>query len=389
MDNNTFVSVIVPVYNGAEYIAKALDCIVGQTLHEIEIICVDDGSTDETVEIIQSFQKTDQRITLYQNEKINAGAARNYGMDRAKGKYLVFWDGDDLFETDALEKMYYQMENDLADICVCNANHYDTEKDLYVSKNQYLKKRLLPEVIPFSKETNAKYIFNFTAQVAWNKMFLRKFVQENGIRFQEIPRINDHYFVSICMLLAARITIVDKVLVHYRAIQSNNLTGHSSQTPLCKYQVQCDIKERMIEYGIWENYELKQSFHNKALNTMIHGLNIQNDLSGYKELYNRLQSEGLQELGLEDYGPEYYYNSLEYHNLQLIRKLTYEEYLFTKGIEYRRNIEKKNMQIKDLKREVAIKEKELLSIKERKWYRIVTRLLDVYCSIFKRGKKKK
>lgn len=389
MDKEIYVSVIIPIYNGAKYIAKAMECIVNQTLKEIEILCVDDGSTDETVEILRAFQKKDDRITIYQNERTNAGAARNYGIDRAKGKYLVFWDGDDLFETDALEKMYNRMENDLADICVCNADHYDTEQDRFYSKKQYIKKKMLPDMIPFSKETNAKYILNFTAQVAWNKMFLREFVQKKGIRFQEIPRINDHYFVSICILSAEKITVVNDTLVHYRAVQSHNLTGQSSQTPLCKYQVQCDIKRKMIEDGLWEKLELRQSFLNKALSTMIHGLNIQNDLSGYKELYNKLQSEGLKNLGLEDYGPEFYYNSLEYHNLQLISRLPYDEYLFTKGIEYRRNIENKNIQITDLKKTVAGKEKELQAIVNRKWYKVVTRLLDVYCAIFKRSKRKK
>ncbi|MDE6432853.1 MAG: glycosyltransferase [Lachnospiraceae bacterium] len=392
------VSVIVPIHNGGEYLKESMECIVSQTLREIEILCVDDGSTDDSVDIIEEFRKKDDRIQLYCNEKSNAGAARNYALDRAHGKYLLFWDSDDLFDVRAAEMLYQKMEADKADIGVCNADHYDTLEQIYIEKPQYLDKKKLPDEIPFSNMTNRRYIFNFTSQVAWNKMFRREFVEKNAIRFQEIPRINDHYFVSVSMALAECITIVDEVLVHYRVNQKNNLTNSSSDSPLCKYDVQCDLKRKLLELGLLKDDLIKQSFTNKALNTMLHGLNIQNNIEGFQILYNKLREEGLSYLELKDYGEDYYYNLLEYRNLKYIMDNSYEEYLLIKCIEYRDTISRKNDQIKkkeaclkDLrkeKKELQKKERELNYIKSTKRYKFMAKLTSLYHRVFSRGRKK-
>lgn len=92
------VSVIIPVYNAAEFLKDGLNSLLKQTLREIEIICVDDGSTDGSLVILKEFEKTDARIRVIHQENQGAGAARNNGMDVARGKYLAFLDADDFFE---------------------------------------------------------------------------------------------------------------------------------------------------------------------------------------------------------------------------------------------------------------------------------------------------
>lgn len=391
MSEDVKVSIIVPIHNGETFLRQTLDCIVKQTMKEIEILCVDDESTDSTVNIIKEYRKADSRITLFENKKSNAGAARNYAMKRAKGKYLLFWDGDDLYELDAVESLYNQMEEDHADICVCNAGHYDTLEDAYIAKSQYLRMSRIPDKTPFSRDTNGKYIFNFTPQVAWNKMYRREFVEKNHLMFQEIPRINDHYFVSISMVLAERITVLKKCLVYYRVNQTENLTSHSSETPLCKYEVQCDIKRKLEELGLLDNEEIRQSFVNKAIGTMIHGLNIQNNAEGFRELYNVLKSEGVEFLGLKGHDEDYFYSKLDYHNLQLIQELEYDGYLVEKGKDYRKNIESKNIVLKDKNQQIKEQdaqieklqklEAELVKIKSGKWYKLGQKVLPLYYKI--------
>lgn len=97
------VSVIVPVYNGEKHLEECLDSICNQTLKEIEIICVDDGSTDSSWEILNRYKERDDRIQLYRQQNLYAGAARNTGKAHASGEYLVFWDCDDFFHLEALE----------------------------------------------------------------------------------------------------------------------------------------------------------------------------------------------------------------------------------------------------------------------------------------------
>ena len=92
------VSVIIPVYNAEKFLKQCLNSVISQTLKEIEIICVDDGSTDNTNAILKAFSEKDQRITVIHQQNAGAGAARNNGLRRAKGKYLSFLDADDFFE---------------------------------------------------------------------------------------------------------------------------------------------------------------------------------------------------------------------------------------------------------------------------------------------------
>ena len=99
---NIKVSVIIPVYNSEKYIGTCLDSIINQTLQEIEIICVNDGSTDRTSEILQFYREKDSRIKIIEQENAGAGAARNYGLRNSSGEYLSFLDADDFFENDMM-----------------------------------------------------------------------------------------------------------------------------------------------------------------------------------------------------------------------------------------------------------------------------------------------
>ena len=100
----TKVSVILPVYNVSDYLRQCMDSIVGQTLKDIEIICVDDGSTDDSLAILKEYEAKDQRVKVIQQANAGAGAARNKGLEIATGEYLSFLDSDDFFEPDMLEK---------------------------------------------------------------------------------------------------------------------------------------------------------------------------------------------------------------------------------------------------------------------------------------------
>ena len=112
------VSVIIPVYNGEKYLEDTLKSISAQTLSEIEILCVDDGSTDHSWEILQQFAAQDSRIVLLKQKNAGAGAARNYGLKTAKGKYIAFIDSDDLYPSvHTLQMMYEAAEKNQALIC--------------------------------------------------------------------------------------------------------------------------------------------------------------------------------------------------------------------------------------------------------------------------------
>lgn len=144
------VSVIIPVYNTEKYLRECLDSVVNQTLQDIEIICVDDESTDRSLEILREYQAKDKRITVLKQEKSNAGAARNLGLSIATGEYLSFLDSDDYYDLAMLEHMYACAKNRNADIVVCNIKVYYEDSGETVPVNWHIRKELLPTKTVFS-----------------------------------------------------------------------------------------------------------------------------------------------------------------------------------------------------------------------------------------------
>lgn len=378
------VSVIMPFYNGAEYVEETMNALMKQTLREIEIICVDDESTDGTYDKLLQYAKEDTRIIALHQKKSNAGAARNLGLAQAKGEYLLFLDSDDLYEENMLEKMYMSCKEHNADLCVCNADQYDVEADKFKAKPQYMRSSVLPESLPFSRADIGKHILYFTTSVPWNKMVRAAFVKENALKFQEIPRANDQYFSIMCLVLAQRITVVKDKLVHYKVNQKKNLTANYSETPLCSYESMKMAKEELQKRGLLECADVRQALDNKIINLLLYSLNIQRSLTSYCELYDLMKEEGFEQLGFQVQSEDYYFNKQEYKNLLLIFEHSATEYLLLKNKEYRGAIERKNIAMKDKEKEIQSlekeierllkKEKELLHIKSTKRYKVIWKL---------------
>lgn len=392
------VSVIIPCHNGEEYISATLKSLMGQSLREIEIICVDDESTDSTFEILKAHEAEDQRIKAIRQKKSNAGAARNLGRKSASGEYLLFLDSDDMFEPDLLEKMYNACIKDGAQLCVCNADQYDAEKEKYLPKPQYLRKNLLPESRPFSQNDIGKYILQFTTSVPWNKMVKRSFLEEQQIDFQEIERANDQYFSIMCLILADSITVVDEALVHYKIRQRGNLTKTYSETPLSSYDAMLAVGDELARRNLLEIPQIRCAFDNKVLNVINYALNIQSDLDSFRCLYNKVKEEGFAKLGLAKQGEEYYFSPDEYGNYCRIMEYSCEEYLVVKQHDFYERIKRRDEVIREKtaiisklrseKKELKEKEKELKFIKSTTWFKIIDRLRYVYHSIFKPNRKK-
>lgn len=303
MENDIKVSVIVPVYNAEKYLEQCLDSIVNQTLKEIEIICVDDGSTDSSMEILNRFKENDPRITVLSQQNLFAGVARNNGKSHARGKYLVFWDSDDYFYETALEKMYSQCEKDDADLCVCGGNQFLEDLGEEVPAARYVNVKRLPETIPFSRTTNPERILNFTTEAPWNKMFLRSFIEEEKLDFQGIRNGNDVFFVESALCLAKRITVVPEPLVCYRKNQSTSLVGTLHKSPLTPFRAWCDTRESLIKKDAFP----EKSFVNKFLGSMLYLLRNLSTWDAYMEAWRFLKEEGgMEKLSIKEQPKDYY-----------------------------------------------------------------------------------
>lgn len=304
------VSVIVPVFNGEKHLRQCLDSICNQTLREIEIICVDDGSTDRSFEILQEYKTRDNRIQLYRQENKFAGAARNLGKSHAAGEYLVFWDCDDFFELNALEELYFRAVSCQADICVCGANRFLDEEDKVDSSVQsYLNTRRIPNTEIFNRETNEKFILNFTTVAPWNKLFCREFVENSDLDFQEIRNGNDIYFVVNALCRAKRITVVNQALVTYRTSQKNNLTATSFLAPIAPVEAWTSTAESLEKDGILP----ERSFVNRSLENIIYLLRNITEYEAFEETVRTLKAGSLERMHITENncGDFYYLNWLE------------------------------------------------------------------------------
>lgn len=148
----TKVSVILPVYNTEKYLPECLDSLLNQTLKDIEIICINDGSTDNSLEILQEYQANDQRIRILNQENQGAAIARNKGIQMAEGEYLSFLDADDFFDENMLKWSYEKAQKTNSDICIYGSYLYDnlTKKEknvpLLLEKMSFLKIMFLIEL---------------------------------------------------------------------------------------------------------------------------------------------------------------------------------------------------------------------------------------------------
>lgn len=306
MSNNELkISVVIPVYNAGIYLEQCLDSVLNQTLKEIEVICVDDGSTDDTLCKLEEYAAKDSRVKVLKQKNKYAGVARNYGLEQALGKYLMFLDADDFFELELLEKLYKQCEKDAADIGVCKAVIYNEKTHEKEKMNHSLNTAVLLDKFPFSYLDIPTRIFNFTSPAPWNKLFRKDFIVENQIKFQSLQRANDLYFVFRALVEAKRITIVDEVMVNYRKGHESNLQANNERSPFDFYEALLALRNRLISINKFNDVE--QSFTNSAVSVCCYNLKAAKSFELYKLIYNRLKEEILYELYITRHTRSYFY----------------------------------------------------------------------------------
>ena len=225
------VSIIIPVYNVEKYLRQCLDSVVNQTLKDIEIICVDDGSTDSSPAILAEYAAKDQRVKVLTREKSNAGAARNAGMAVATGEYLGFVDSDDWCEATLFEKAYVRAVETVADLVFWRYHPYDVRIERDGVANVF-PARLAGPVDGFDVKELGDDLFSTFNPAPWNRLVRMTFVRGQRLSFQEIDRSNDVCFGCLALATAKRIAVVDEPLYHYRIGMIGNLQKTNDQTPL-------------------------------------------------------------------------------------------------------------------------------------------------------------
>lgn len=211
MENNIKISVIIPAFNVEKYIERCINSVIQQSLKEIEIIVIDDGSTDRTLEIIQKIQKSDKRIVIIEQKNQGSSMARNSGLEVARGKYISFLDSDDWMEENYLYDIYMYAEKNLLDIVVTDfykddGKTFSYRQDLSVENNKF-----------FSGKRYLEHIFNGNGYPnVWDKMVRRELYEENNIKFFPGIFLGDDILVTIELaFFAKKVGKYNKAYIHY------------------------------------------------------------------------------------------------------------------------------------------------------------------------------
>ena len=212
------ISVIVPVYNVENYLEKCLNSLVNQTLQEIEILVINDGSTDSSQKIIDVFQsKFPQKIKTFAKENGGLSDARNYGIDRATGEFLAFVDSDDYVSATMMEEMYGLAKKNEAEIVICNLQKVD-ENGIVTQKLTQIPN--LPEKIDLEKHFS---VFSDISYFACNKIFKRELFE--GKRFQKGMHFEDIELIPQILLQCKTLAKTDAY--HYQYLERSNSISKS------------------------------------------------------------------------------------------------------------------------------------------------------------------
>ncbi|MBE6485735.1 MAG: glycosyltransferase [Methanosphaera stadtmanae] len=207
------VSVIIPVYNVEKYLKLCMDSIVNQTLSDIEIICVNDGSTDNSLNILKEYAQSDNRIMIISQENMGHAVATNKGIDLAQGKYLFFMDSDDILDVSALEKTFKAAEEKNVDFVFFKAINYDEETEEYYETENYSMQAVVNRVGDevFNYNDLKELSFNM-AVTPWTKLYKKDFIKNHGIRFPEGLIFEDNIVFWESLFLAEKIYFLDEFL---------------------------------------------------------------------------------------------------------------------------------------------------------------------------------
>lgn len=328
------VSIIMPVYNSEKYLEQCLESVVNQTLNEIEIICVDNGSTDNSSDILRKYALADNRIKLIHEEK-NMGTAyvRNMGLSLATGKYMIFLDSDDFFELNMLEEAYNAAEGVKCDVVIFDGWEYNNLSNKDSDPKYILNSKYLPEgKQTFTYKDIPNKIFNFTSSTVWNKLYNSKFVKENELKFVDKYNgeycIDDAIFVNISLVKAQKIFTLNKKMVHYRVgniYSQENKTGNAYKQV---YSLMLCMREELNKLNLFKSVE--RSFDNYLLSLCISSLKKITEPLIFEDAYNFLKERIIVEFNLLDKTNDYFYKYYDFIQLKKIIEHNAIEYLLMK-----------------------------------------------------------
>lgn len=301
------VSVIIPVYNNNKYIRETLNSLMGQTLTDFEALCIDDGSTDDSAQIIKEYEAVDHRFHYFFQKNSGAGPARNNGISKARGEYISFLDGDDLYYPNYLKRMVEALDKTQADVCICERESFNSKdnRTLYIGRKYH---GFEEDRAYFTQELVDGY-FNLVSVVCWDKMFRYSFLQANPYEFQNLRHCNDVAFVCSTMAAAKTVCFVKESLVRYRIGTGTSTQDKAINFPLCALEAFGKARENIFHlHG--SDYKWQKTIDSRCADAFFNTFQKDvNDDKACKEVYDAFKNQYEIEWKFRD-KPIYYFDNL-------------------------------------------------------------------------------
>lgn len=253
----------MPVYNAEDYLAEACDCILNQTHEDIELICVDDGSTDTSLKILNDIADNDSRVCVFHQENRGGGAARNFALQKVTGKYLYFMDADDRLDLNAFSELIEKMEQDSLDFIIFSAVNLATDTGKLFKTPYYSMSKLkrFGENRVFGFDDLGDMIFDISV-TPWCKFYDCEFVLKSGARFLENSIFHDNQFFWEVLFNAKRMSFTDGYY-YTRRRHSQSSTGAGDERYINIINVVNNIIKLFAKYNQLDKF--KHILYNKKV----------------------------------------------------------------------------------------------------------------------------
>lgn len=317
------VSIIIPFNNVENYIAQCLDSVLNQTLNDIELILINDASTDSSRKIVQKYAERDSRIKIIDiEERKGQGFARNRGIETAQGEYIGFVDSDDFVEKDMFELLYNSAKSNNTDISMCQVREYDDINENYITSDYYSLEYLssFGENV-FSAEDTKNQILDINVAL-WNKVYKREYLLNIGEKFPEGFIYEDLPFFFGTYLPAKRIQIVWKNLYSYRVNRKNSTMQQFNNKILDRLPMVSLTYEKLKNTLFLS--DLKQKIQAWIINDLFHRYSLLKE-SCHKEFFF-LMKKVFESLDIENIEDDYWKRVYHFQGYLLVMNNSFEDF---------------------------------------------------------------
>lgn len=295
------VSIIVPVYNTAKYLEQCLESVVNQSLKDIEVICVNDGSTDNSLEILERYAQKDERIKIITQHNQGQSAARNKGLEIAQGRYIGFVDSDDWIDETMFEKLYQNAKSYDSDVAMCSISMFSEKTGECSTNDPYMTIDLFPKSFEnraFTPQETFGFIFRICVSPC-NKIYNRTFLEKNNIRFFEGLFWEDNVFFLKMFLSSKKISLIRECAYFYRKFSSTSTCTGDDYKKLDFFEIY-NLKEQILREKnlLPQNKNLTKYFYEAKKNTLLYWYKKLSDeriKAKYQERFYGIYKEDIEE----------------------------------------------------------------------------------------------